>query len=208
MKLFLQTSSGQPSLILWDNRVLFEAQYDQMQRLDYGDELAKALAKTDRQMSELDGIIVDTGPGRLGSTRTAVAFANGLGFALDIALTPLSSFVSLGVYAESIHARPCLVLRKAARRQYHWALVSGGKIIETGFSLDAQITPASYSGPAVVVGDAAEGIVALPTLKDVIWANLNIARGEALSLLSEHLIEISGQAVPLVETEARTYEHI
>jgi len=152
MKLFLQTSSGQPSLILWDNRVLFEAQYDQMQRLDYGDELAKALAKTDRQMSELDGIIVDTGPGRLGSTRTAVAFANGLGFALDIALTPLSSFVSLGVYAESIHARPCLVLRKAARRQYHWALVSEVKSSRPGFRLMLKLRPPVTLVPLLWLG--------------------------------------------------------
>ena len=127
MKLFLQTSSGQPALALWDGSVLFEKQFGQMQRLDYGQVLSAALAETGRMMDKLDGIVVDIGPGRLGSTRTAVAFANGLGFARGIPVTPVSSFLTLGVYSEKTHGRPCLVLRKAARRQYHWAVAASRK---------------------------------------------------------------------------------
>ncbi|HIP23441.1 MAG TPA: hypothetical protein EYG79_07615, partial [Rhodobacteraceae bacterium] len=123
MKLFLQTSSGQPSLVLWENRVVFEVNYGQMRRLDYGTELGKALKTAGRTLADISEIIVDIGPGRLGSTRTAVAFANGLGYARDLPIVPLNSFIMLGAYAEATHGKPCLILRSAARKQYHWGLV-------------------------------------------------------------------------------------
>ena len=199
MKLFLQTSSGQPTLVLWDDAVIFEANYGKMQRLDYGAELTIALHKTNRSKTEIDGIIVDTGPGRLGSTRTAVAFANGLGFALGVPLIPVNSVLLLGVYAESIHSRPCLVLRSAARQQYHWALVQGGKITEAGFAPDAVITP-SYSGPIAIAGDASPERATLQGLSDVKWLELNAVPGAALSCLGSHLQPASGPVVPLVDT--------
>ena len=203
MKLFLQTSSGQPSLVLWDDGVVFEVQFDQM--LDYGRELGKALAKVGRNTSDLDGVIVDIGPGRLGSTRTAVAFANGLGFALGIPVIPLSSFVILGIFGEIKFARTCLVLRKAARRQYHWALVKAGAIIETGFTTEASVSPKSYQGPVVIAGDATEDAVALPTLLDTLWPDLNIAPGAALAQLQAKMVAVEGQAVPLTETREVVY---
>jgi len=108
MKLFLQTSSGQPSLVLWENRVVFEVNYGQMRRLDYGTELGKALESAGRALADISEIIVDIGPGRLGSTRTAVAFANGLGYARGLPIVPINSLIMLGAYAEATHSKPCL----------------------------------------------------------------------------------------------------
>ena len=200
MKLFLQTSSGQPSIVLWDNEVLFEAQFPQMARLDYGAELLGALNSIDASMAMLDGIIVDIGPGRLGSTRTAVAFANGLGFALNIPLIPLSSISILGIHAEKTHQRPCLVLRKAARRQFHWALVRNGLITETGFAEQAEIIPTSYVGPIVMAGDGDAESVALPSLPDVRWSGITLAPGAALAGLTRFLHPAIGPVLPLIDT--------
>ncbi|MBL1436574.1 MAG: hypothetical protein COB08_010295 [Rhodobacteraceae bacterium] len=196
MKLFLQTSSGQPSLVLWENRVLYEVTYDKMQRLDYGTELQAALKAAGRALPDITEVIVDIGPGRLGSTRTAVAFANGLAYARKISICPLNSFIMLGVYAEKIHAKPCLILRSAARQQYHWGLVQHGKIIEAGFAEDAVISP-KYKGQIVVAGDAT------PERADVQnaqWVELNAVPGTALTALEPHLKPAHGPVVPLTDT--------
>lgn len=200
MKLFLQSSSGQPSLVLWENRVLFEENYGRMQRLDYGTELRAALASAGRELEELTEIIVDIGPGRLGSTRTAVAFANGLAYARKVPLVPVNSFTLLGAYAEATHALPCLVLRSAARKQYHWGLVRGGRITEAGFAPDAVISP-KYSGPLLVAGDASP---ARATVANAQWLALNAVPGAALARLSPHLKPTRGPVVPLTNTAGLT----
>jgi tRNA threonylcarbamoyladenosine biosynthesis protein TsaB len=196
MKLFLQTSSGQPSLVLWDNRVVFEVTYGQMQRLDYGVELRAALESTGRALQDLSEIIVDIGPGRLGSTRTAVAFANGLAYARRLPIVPLNSILMLGAYAEATHGLPCLVLRSAARKQYHWGLVKGGQITETGFAPEAVITT-DYKGPIVVAGDATPEHASVENAE---WLSLNAVEGSALALLEPHLTPTQGPVVPLTDT--------
>lgn len=202
MKLFLQTSSGQPSLVLWENRVVFEANYGQMQRLDYGTELGKALESAGRSLTDISEIIVDIGPGRLGSTRTAVAFANGLGYARALPIIPLNSFIMLGVYAEAIHSKPCLILRSAARKQYHWGLVQGGKLTEAGFAPDGIITP-NYNGPLTVAGDATPEFASVPNAE---WLSLNAVPGGALEVLQSLLIPAFGPVVPLTDTAGLTLE--
>lgn len=198
MKLFLHSSSGQPALVLWQKGVVFEVAYDKMQRLDYGAELGKALAEAGREMAELSEIIVDIGPGRLGSTRTAVAFANGLSYARGVPVVGLNAFTMLGVYAEATHGAPCLVLRSAARAQYHWGLVQDGIITEAGFSTDGTVSPA-YRGPLVIAGDGAPERVSLP---EGTWLSLNSVPGEALGLLMPHLPRPHGPVVPLIDTKA------
>jgi len=196
MKLFLQTSSGQPSLVLWENGVIFEANYGQMRRLDYGAELRAALESLGRALADITEIIVDIGPGRLGSTRTAVAFANGLAYARKVPILPLNSIIMLGVFAEATHGKPCLVLRSAARQQFHWGVVKGGKIIETGFAPDAVITP-SYIGPLLVAGDATPERA---TVQNATWLILNSVPGAALAVLEPHLKPARGLVVPLIDT--------
>ncbi len=197
MKLFLQTSSGQPSLVLWDERVVFEQNYGQMRRLDYGVELNKALEASGRALADISAIIVDIGPGRLGSTRTAVAFANGLAFARGLPIVPLNSILLLGAYAEATYGKPCLVLRSAARKQYHWGLVQNGRITEAGFAPDGVITP-SYSGPVLVAGDATPEYA---TVANAEWLDLNAVGGDALSLLAPHFPPAEKLVVPLTDTD-------
>jgi len=200
MKLFLQTSSGKPSLVLWDGGVIFEVNYGQMQRLDYGAELRAALKSVARRLEDISEIIVDIGPGRLGSTRTAVAFANGLAYARALPIVPLNSVIMLGAYAEATHGKPCLVLRSAARTQYHWGLVKDGRIIEAGFAPDAAISP-DYKGPVLVAGDATPERA---TVANAQWLDLNSVAGEALAPLSPHLKPARGPVVPLTDTAGLT----
>ncbi len=196
MKLFLQTSSGKPSLALWENRVVFEVEYGQMQRLDYGTELRAALESAGCALADISEIIVDIGPGRLGSTRTAVAFANGLSYALGVPIVPLNTFILLGVYAEATLGKPCLILRSAARKQYHWGVVQNGKITEAGFAPDAAVSPA-YTGPLCVVGDASPEQVQVQNAE---WLSLNSVPASALSQLAPHLAPATGPVVPLTDT--------
>jgi len=196
MNLFLQTSSGQPALVLWDGGVIYEVTYGQMQRLDYGMELRTALAATGRRLEDLSEIIVDIGPGRLGSTRTAVAFANGLAYARNLPIVPLNSILMLGAYAEATHGKPCLVLRSAARKQYHWGLVKGGRIIEAGFAPDAVISPL-HKGPVLVAGDASPEHAGVTNAE---WLDMNAVSGAALALLTPHLHRTQGPVVPLTDT--------
>lgn len=197
MKLFLQTSSGQPSLVLWENGVVFEVNYGKMQRLDYGAELRTALETARRELADISEIIVDIGPGRLGSTRTAVAFANGLAFACGLPIVPLNSILLLGAYAEATHGKPCLVLRSAARKQYHWGLVQNGRITEAGFAPDGVITP-SYNGPVLVAGDASPEHA---TVTNAEWLDLNAVGGDALTLLAPHFPPAEKLVVPLTDTD-------
>ena len=201
MKLFLQTSSGQPSLVLWEEDVVFEVTYGQMQRLDYGAELRAALAASGRVLEDLSEIVVDIGPGRLGSTRTAVAFANGLAYARALPIVPLNSIIMLGAYAEATYGKPCLVLRSAARRQYHWGLVKGGQIIEAGFAPDAVISP-KYNGAVVVAGDASPERA---EVADAEWLELNAVSGSALAQLAPYLHPSKGPVVPLTDTDGLTH---
>lgn len=199
MKLFLQSSSGQPVLVLWEGGVVFERHFAMAERVDFRAALENALALAGSGINALDGIILDIGPGRLGATRSAVAFANGLAFALGIPLIPLSAFQVLGIYGEASHNRPCLVLRKAARRQYHWALVKAGEIVEAGFGADGTVSP-KFQGPVAVVGDGDAESVALPSLPNAIWPGLTVVPGDALALLEAEFRPVSGPVVPLVDS--------
>jgi len=198
MKLFLQASSGQPTIALWDGGLVFEQEFAPFARPDYAKSLKAALAQAGLEMTALDGIIIDIGPGRLGATRSAVAFANGLGFALGIPLIGLNSFVLLGSYVEALHHTPCLVLRKAARNQYHWALVKSAKIFEAGFADQDEIRLA-YRGPLCVAGDAAKSL-ALPDHPDATWHDLAFAPARVLQYLDIEARQTRHSVVPLIDS--------
>ncbi|MEP0940231.1 MAG: tRNA (adenosine(37)-N6)-threonylcarbamoyltransferase complex dimerization subunit type 1 TsaB [Rhizobiaceae bacterium] len=53
--------------------------------------LTAGLAQADRSIAEIDEIVVDLGPGGLTSTRSGIAFANGLAFARNIKIVGANS---------------------------------------------------------------------------------------------------------------------
>ena len=85
------------SALLADSRVLGERNGAAASLLAGIDEL---LAEAGREPSELDALVVGTGPGSFTSTRIGLAVARGLGLALDVPAAGVSTLDALA------HARP------------------------------------------------------------------------------------------------------
>jgi len=116
--LMLQSSGGVLALgIGAGDRVIFDSSGDTAlaQARDIDGALRKGLAETGLRLGDLDRIGVDIGPGGLGATRTAAAFANALGFALGVPVIGLPAFALLGFHGARATGRPVLIARRAAR---------------------------------------------------------------------------------------------
>lgn len=77
--------------------------------------IALGLDATGLRLADFSRICVDIGPGGLGATRTSVAFANALGFALDVPVIGVPAFDLLGFAAARATDRPVRIARRAAR---------------------------------------------------------------------------------------------
>lgn len=66
-------------------------QDDEANGMELSGQLKRGLAASGTQMSDIGEIIVDVGPGGLTSTRSGIAFANGLTFALKIPIVEVNS---------------------------------------------------------------------------------------------------------------------
>ena len=88
LRLFIETSNLDFQLALHDGDAMIyrSDKSDQSQPRDLTTLLEEGLNQTGRTVAELAEIIVDIGPGGLTSTRSGIAFANGLAFALDISV--------------------------------------------------------------------------------------------------------------------------
>ena len=80
------------SALLADGRVLGERNGATASLLAGVDEL---LAEAGREPSELDALVVGTGPGSFTSTRIGLAVARGLGLALDVPAAGVSTLDAL-----------------------------------------------------------------------------------------------------------------
>ncbi len=78
-------------------------------------------------------LAVDIGPGGLGATRCGVAFANALGFGLNIPIWPLRSFtiIAAGIQADRADALPVVCIAPAADGQVYAGLSRGAALAET-----------------------------------------------------------------------------
>lgn len=125
--LLLQTSNGEPVMGLTRGEdVLFDSatRPDLAGSRDYRKMLESGFAETGLSLTDLSAIYVDIGPGGLGVTRTGVAFANGLGFALGLPVTGLPAFELIGTEVE--RDKPVVILRRAARPFVHFGVFENG----------------------------------------------------------------------------------
>lgn len=128
--LLLQASNGVPALALGQGDALV---FDSSKVPElagsraYRAVLETGFARTGLTLSDLSLIACDIGPGGLGVTRTAAAFANGLGFALGLPVLALPAFELLGAEAAGKH--PVALLRKAARPYVHFGIYEAGKLV-------------------------------------------------------------------------------
>ncbi|ATG49461.1 hypothetical protein CEW89_18890 [Celeribacter ethanolicus] len=129
LTLLIQASSGVPSLALGrgDAIVFDSAAVEALSgSRDYRLILETGLGTTGADLSDITRIACDIGPGGLGVTRTAAAFANALGFARRIPVLALPAFELLG--AEVARDKPVAILRRAARPHVHFGVYADEKL--------------------------------------------------------------------------------
>lgn len=127
--LLIQASNGVPALALGrGGEVVFDSSKDETLSgsRDYRMLLETGLEACGGALSDLSLIACDIGPGGLGVTRTAAAFANALGFARGIPVLSLPAFELLG--ADVSNDKPVAILRRAARPHVHFGIFRDGKL--------------------------------------------------------------------------------
>lgn len=133
--LLLQTSNGAPVLgLARGGQLVFDSAQDAelSGSRDYRLVLETALSQVGANVSDLSRIFVDIGPGGLGVTRTGVAFANALGFALSVPTVGLPAFELLGhhvvLHTDGGVDREVALLRRAARPYVHFGIYARGAL--------------------------------------------------------------------------------
>ncbi len=75
------------------------------------------------QLRQLDGMVVDIGPGSFTGIRTGISMAQGFALALDLPLYPVVSLAALALDALAAGAKtPVLVVQDARMGECYWAL--------------------------------------------------------------------------------------
>lgn len=135
-----------------------------------------AMQDAGRQITDIDRIAVDIGPGRLTAVRAAASFANGLAFGLAKPMLPVISAAVAGMAATTTHELPAIVVHKAAagtayvsRYRTRLETVRHGPLAETfarvitdlpAFALvGLDATEASALAPKARIVDAGDGAV-------------------------------------------------
>ncbi|MDO6457459.1 hypothetical protein Q4560_14175 [Celeribacter halophilus] len=129
LTLLIQASNGVPALALGrGEEIVFDSSKDEALNgsRDYRMLLETGLARSQSTLAELGLIACDIGPGGLGVTRTAAAFANALGFARHVPVQALPAFILLG--ADVDRGKPVALLRRAARPHVHFGIYADGKL--------------------------------------------------------------------------------
>ena len=132
--LLIQASNGVPALALGrGGEIVFDSSKDETLSgsREYRMLLETGLAACGGALSDLSLIACDIGPGGLGVTRTAAAFANALGFARGIPVLSLPAFELLGAEVSTgkpTMIKPVAILRRAARPHVHFGIFRDGKL--------------------------------------------------------------------------------
>lgn len=138
MKLVIQTSSGHALLCLLEGEQVVARlpkagqEGPRIQERDLASLTRDLLAEVEISMTDLSGLAVDIGPGRLAATRMAVAFVNALSFARNLPLQALPAFDLLAHEALQRGAAQALILRRASGKRFYWAQASSGCIDAQG----------------------------------------------------------------------------
>lgn len=108
---------------------------------------ARALTQAGAVFREVETIGVDVGPGGLSSIRAAVAYANGLAFALGARIFPISSLELMAIAAgQQDHRDPLLCLKRGQGGTTYAALFTDGELAEMRHGPLGSIVPAMAGG--------------------------------------------------------------
>lgn len=120
--------------------------------------VTELLAEADLALAELDGIAFGKGPGSFLGTRIAAGVAQGLGFALNVPLLPVSSLQALAQQAvEQFQAEVIMPAWDARMQAFYWghyALQEGGLQPQHADALSAPLDFAQLADKAVLIGNA------------------------------------------------------
>ncbi len=128
-RLFLETSNLDFQLALHDgDGFLYRSDHNETgSDIQLHTMLGRGLEKSDRQVSDIDEIVVDVGPGGLTSTRSGIAFANGLSFAKQIPIVEANS-IELMVLESYLPENDWIIgARRSNEGKYFMAFYHAGK---------------------------------------------------------------------------------
>lgn len=158
--LALETSSGRFAVALGRGD---EVVYNSLTDTEVGPErdlawaVRRALEQAGAARADLSLLVVDIGPGGLGSVRGGVTFANALAFALNL---PIAAFNYFEIVAEEAAPRnlPLLVALPAAGGDGYAGLVREGRVVHMAFGpLTEIMRQAAGDAPALAVAGRLRG---------------------------------------------------
>lgn len=88
--------------------------------------LNSALETAGRQANDIGEIVVDTGPGGLTSTRSGIAFANGLAFALNVPIVGLNSLELMELQSSHHGGERVVVARRSNEGKFFMGFFETG----------------------------------------------------------------------------------
>jgi len=136
-----------------------------------GELVTQTLDRAGGRFGDIETIGVDVGPGGLTSIRAAVAYANGLAFALRAGIFPISSLELMAMAAEQAHGGPILSLKRGLGGNTYAALLADGEIADMRHGPAGSVVPAVAGGLARVcvagtVTDDVAGLLAGVAVED------------------------------------------
>jgi tRNA threonylcarbamoyladenosine biosynthesis protein TsaB len=147
--------------------------------LEDADELLRAAA---RSQSEIEGIVVGTGPGSFTSTRIGLAVARGLALSLDVSVAGVSTLDALAAGAREAGLDDALPVVDARRREVFVLDPEGEPRAAAPDALDVEPGTVCVGSGAIRYRDVLEGIGAVVPPDD---DQLHLPRARFHALLAE-----------------------
>jgi len=128
-----------------------------------GELVARTLDRAGARFGDIGTIGVDVGPGGLMSIRTAVAYANGLAFAVGAKIFPVSSLELMAMAAQQAYRGPVLCLKRGLGGNTYAALFADGETVDMRYGPPGSAVPAVADGLArvCVAGTATDDVAGL-----------------------------------------------
>lgn len=158
----LETATNACSAALWmdgEVRWLLESQAARRHGELILDQIDRLLAEAELRPGQLDGIAVGRGPGAFTGVRLGLGVAQGLAFAIERQVVPVSTLAALAQQGAERGARQVLAILDARMGELYWAE------FETGPEGRVAVAEEFLSSPAGIVaswGGGASGCLSAP----------------------------------------------
>ena len=209
MILGISTSQSQFSIALGkDSHCLYQATSDisLRGRTSLASMLRSGLSELGAELSAIESIIVDIGPGGTSSVRTGVSFSNGLSYSMGIPVSPVSSVELIGMELFEKYSIPIMVLYKSVRKHFYYGTYDGihshirygtmGEIVEFVDSTYPHIVLVGYPEVTATLADLLQSCEAIDSGKQKVRVQTLIEKSE--SFLGQSML-FPNLPVPITE---------